>query len=172
MSSRTQQSSSSLAEVVNVIQNAGIKLKDAFDAFDKDRDGFISRDEFKVAFKEMHLGLTVHEIDEMLKEIDTSRDGRISYQEFITVFRRYGYDDREQVYTRKKLRTVSELFQILEEWMSKKNIPLLKLFTEYFDVNKDAYIERKELAAGFNKLTNNPLTNSELDALMQEICHG
>ena len=27
-----------------------------------------------------------------------------------------------------------------------------------FDVNKDSHISRDELATGFNKLTNNPLT--------------
>ena len=56
--------------------------------------------------------------------------------------------------------------------MRKRNITLLKLFTEFFDTNKDSFIERKELSAAFNKLTHNPLTNYELDLLMQEICHG
>ena len=166
------QSTKTLNEIVQVVQEAGISLKDAFDSFDRNRDGFISREEIRIAFSNMKLGLTSHEIENVLMKVDNSRDGRVSFQEFMTVFRDHGYHDQEAAMSRKKLRTVSELFQILEEYMRKRNITLLKLFTEVFDVNKDSFIERKELSNAFSKLTHNPLTNSELDLLMQEICHG
>lgn len=120
----------------------------------------------------MKLGLNPYEIESVIQYIDTSRDGRISITEFITIFRDFGYEDGVTVVSRKKLRSVTELFEILDQYMRQKNIPLSKLFTEIFDVNKDSFIERKELENAFNKLTHNPLTNSELDLLMQEICHG
>ena len=161
-----------LEEIVQAVKNSGINLKEAFDVFDRNRDGFISHEEFKKVFNDMKLGLNPYEIESVIQYIDTSRDGRISITEFITIFRDFGYEDGVTVVSRKKLRSVTELFEILDQYMRQKNIPLSKLFTEIFDVNKDSFIERKELENAFNKLTHNPLTNSELDLLMQEICHG
>jgi Ca2+-binding EF-hand superfamily protein len=135
-----------LQEVVNVIKNANVQLHDVFDAFDKDGDGTISREEFKNAFIGMKLGLKIPEIEAMIREIDTSGNGTISYSEFLALFKKYGYEDRNIVSSqKKKLRTVNEMFQILVEYMSRKSITLLKLFTEYFDKNKDSFIGKEEL---------------------------
>jgi Ca2+-binding EF-hand superfamily protein len=49
---------------------------------------------------------------------------------------------------------------------------LLTLFTRFFDTNKDSFIGREELQAAFNKITDHPLTESELSELMNEICPG
>jgi hypothetical protein len=58
----------------------------------------------------MKIGLTLPEIETMIREIDTSGDGKISYSEFIALFRKYGYEDRDIVASKKKLRSAYELF--------------------------------------------------------------
>ena len=99
-----------LEEIVTAVKNSGINLKEAFDVFDLNRDGFISHEEFKKVFNDMKLGLTPYEIESIIQYVDTSRDGRVSITEFITIFRDLGYEDGVTVVSRKKLRTVTELF--------------------------------------------------------------
>lgn len=57
-------------------------IKDAFKQFDKDGNGFIDRDELRSLMESLGQKLTEAEIDEMLKDADFDRDGKISYQEF------------------------------------------------------------------------------------------
>lgn len=58
----------------------------AFQYFDKDNSGFITRDELESAMKEYGMGddATIREI---ISEVDTDNDGRINYEEFSTMMR-------------------------------------------------------------------------------------
>lgn len=58
----------------------------AFQYFDKDNSGFITRDELEIAMKEHGMGdeATIREI---ISEVDTDNDGRINYDEFCTMMR-------------------------------------------------------------------------------------
>ncbi|KAJ0477306.1 putative protein kinase CAMK-CDPK family [Helianthus annuus] len=60
-------------------------LKKAFKHFDKDSDDSISREELGSALKEN--GIDVDEIEEIISEIDTDADGKISYEEFCAMIR-------------------------------------------------------------------------------------
>ncbi|KAB2603979.1 calcium-dependent protein kinase 2-like [Pyrus ussuriensis x Pyrus communis] len=64
----------------------GEHLYEAFQYFDKDNSGFITRDELESAMKEYGMGdeATIREI---ISEVDTDNDGRISYEEFSTMMR-------------------------------------------------------------------------------------
>ena len=57
--------------------------RDAFKQFDKDGNGFIDRDELISLMESLGQKLTEAEIDEMLKDADFDRDGKISYQGII-----------------------------------------------------------------------------------------
>ncbi|GFZ03230.1 calcium-dependent protein kinase 15 [Actinidia rufa] len=61
-------------------------LYKAFQYFDKDHSGFITRDELETAMKEYGMGddATIREI---ISEVDTDNDGRINYEEFCTMMR-------------------------------------------------------------------------------------
>ncbi|KAJ4976326.1 hypothetical protein NE237_001432 [Protea cynaroides] len=58
----------------------------AFQYFDTDNSGFITRDELETAMKQYGMGdeATIREI---IQEVDTDNDGRINYDEFCTMMR-------------------------------------------------------------------------------------
>ncbi|PQQ11037.1 calcium-dependent protein kinase 2 [Prunus yedoensis var. nudiflora] len=58
----------------------------AFQYFDKDNSGFITRDELESAMKEYGMG-DDETIREIISEVDTDNDGRINYEEFSTMMR-------------------------------------------------------------------------------------
>ena len=55
-------------------------LKSTFRVFDKDGNGYITRAELKQAMNKIDPTITDEEIDEMLDEADTNKDGRINYE--------------------------------------------------------------------------------------------
>ncbi|XP_069118558.1 calmodulin-like isoform X2 [Argopecten irradians] len=60
-------------------------LQRAFDVFDKDGNGYISRDELKSVMETLGERLTEVELDEMLKEADKDGDGQVNYEEFVQI---------------------------------------------------------------------------------------
>ncbi|KAG4923925.1 hypothetical protein AAZX31_18G093600 [Glycine max] len=64
------------------------QLFKAFQYFDKDNSGFITRDELETAMKEYGMGddatikEIISEVDTIISEVDTDHDGRINYEEF------------------------------------------------------------------------------------------
>ncbi|XP_065862382.1 calcium-dependent protein kinase 2-like [Euphorbia lathyris] len=61
-------------------------LYKAFQYFDKDNSGFITRDELETAMKDYGMG-DDSTIKEIISEVDTDNDGRINYEEFCTMMR-------------------------------------------------------------------------------------
>ena len=63
--------------------DAEADLKAAFMVFDKDKNGYITRDELKSAMQIMGETLTDRDLDELLQTTDHDKDGKINYEEFI-----------------------------------------------------------------------------------------
>ncbi|KAL6282070.1 hypothetical protein ACE6H2_012999 [Prunus campanulata] len=61
-------------------------LYKAFQYFDKDSSGYITRDELEAAMKEHAMG-DENTIREIISEVDADNDGRINYSEFCTMMR-------------------------------------------------------------------------------------
>lgn len=57
-------------------------LLDAFNMFDADGSGKIDRNEVSQLMKKLAQTLTEEEIDQIMDEVDTNRDGEISFEEF------------------------------------------------------------------------------------------
>ncbi|KAK6167840.1 hypothetical protein SNE40_021778 [Patella caerulea] len=58
------------------------EMMEAFRAFDKNGDGFISAHELRVALTSVGECLTDAQVDEVLRDADKDGDGQISYEEF------------------------------------------------------------------------------------------
>ncbi|XP_022753582.1 calcium-dependent protein kinase 29-like [Durio zibethinus] len=59
----------------------------AFRFFDKDGSGFITRDELRQAMSEYGMGDEAT-VDEVIEDVDTDKDGRINYEEFVAMMKR------------------------------------------------------------------------------------
>ncbi|KAK4767019.1 hypothetical protein SAY86_014770 [Trapa natans] len=59
------------------------ELKEAFQVFDKDQDGYISPEELRRVMLNLGEKLTDEEVEMMVKEADLDGDGQINYKEFI-----------------------------------------------------------------------------------------
>ncbi|KAF9357727.1 hypothetical protein BGX34_009255 [Mortierella sp. NVP85] len=57
-------------------------LREAFDVFDKDKDGLITNSELQGAMRNLGENLSQNEIDEMMREADKDGDQKISFDEF------------------------------------------------------------------------------------------
>lgn len=62
-------------------------LYKAFEFFDKDRSGFITREELKQAMTDYGMGDEAT-IDEVLNDVDTDHDGKINYDEFVEMMKK------------------------------------------------------------------------------------
>ncbi|XP_011003085.1 PREDICTED: calcium-dependent protein kinase 29-like isoform X2 [Populus euphratica] len=62
-------------------------LYKAFQYFDKDNNGYITRDELRQAMSQYGMGDEAT-IDEVIKDVDTDKDGNINYEEFATMMRK------------------------------------------------------------------------------------
>ncbi|KAI6184532.1 Calmodulin [Aphelenchoides bicaudatus] len=63
------------------------ELREAFQVFDKDQDGFISAFELKFVMMNLGESLTEDEIREMIREADIDGDGRVNFEEFELMMR-------------------------------------------------------------------------------------
>ena len=62
------------------------ELATAFKKFDTDGSGYISTKELQDIISKMGRHLTRHEVEAMIKTIDTNNDGKISFDEFCSLF--------------------------------------------------------------------------------------
>lgn len=63
------------------------ELQKAFREFDKDGNGYISRDELIQVMHSQGDELTDEEIDGMIKTADQDKDGRVDYREFVAMMK-------------------------------------------------------------------------------------
>ncbi|KAL6221660.1 hypothetical protein ACLB2K_005056 [Fragaria x ananassa] len=58
------------------------ELKRVFATFDKNSDGFITKQELKESLKNIRVFMSDEEVDEMVKKVDANGDGLIDFSEF------------------------------------------------------------------------------------------
>ncbi|XP_065225124.1 calmodulin-A-like [Planococcus citri] len=75
----------SFEQFVQVLQATQVEqdLKDIFRVFDKRNMGYIYPSDLRAAWQSFGISLNDREIDEMISEVDTDGDGRISFTEFV-----------------------------------------------------------------------------------------
>ena len=65
-----------------------VEIREAFKIFDRDGNGYIDAKELKDVVPRMGECLTAEEADEFLQEADTNNDGKLDYNEFLTMLMR------------------------------------------------------------------------------------
>jgi len=175
------QQTDSLKEVVTAIAGSGLDLASAFKVFDKNGDGFISREEFGKVFSDMKLGLTRDQIGKLQDRVDKNRDGKISYLEFKALFAAYGIVVQEsrmgtssstQSMAAKKrpMRSVQEIYRLLDEYMRNQGLNILKFYRQHLDSSNTTLLSKDELTRGLNAVLTPALVEGEIAALMNELC--
>ena len=61
------------------------EIREAFTAFEKDANGFISVAQLRHLMTNVGEKLTDAEVDEMVRELDVDGDGKVNYEEFVTM---------------------------------------------------------------------------------------
>jgi Ca2+-binding EF-hand superfamily protein len=74
------------AELRAIFRSRGVNLREAFQAFDRDGDGVITRYELGSGLRQLNLGLSARQVDEVLAYVDKDGDGRVDYPEFVRQF--------------------------------------------------------------------------------------
>lgn len=64
------------------------EFRDAFDMFDKDRDGSITAKELGNIIKSLNQHTSDIEIQEMINEVDIDGNGKIDFEEFVSLMNR------------------------------------------------------------------------------------
>lgn len=70
-----------------IIKTSNMKLREVFEMFDEDGNGYITPIEFRNAVRKLNLNITAKEIDEIIKVVDRNMDGMIDWQEFAAKFK-------------------------------------------------------------------------------------
>jgi calcium-dependent protein kinase len=82
-------------------------LKKAFAFFDQNNNGYIEIEELREALSD-ELGTSEEVVDAIIRDVDTDKDGRISYEEFVTMMKT-GTDWRKasRQYSRERFNSIS-----------------------------------------------------------------
>ena len=120
------------------------EYKEAFDMFDKDKSGTISATEITKIMKNFGNPVSKKEVERMIAEIDTSGDGELDFEEFVTLMEIQFQEVSE-----------SEEDEVLRAFKS-------------FDKDEDGKITNYEFRYILTKIGNNRLTDEEVDELFRE----
>jgi len=177
----TRTTEMSADEVIDVLKDHFIQrsadLRKTFLKYDYDRDGKLSKKEFRLTLQ--HLGLLMH--NDQFKEL-TNRlgfnQGTISYSDFVHKFEEIGefgeggktlYMDNHR-YNKIKERSESMTAEEIEEIMRKKIFESFQTLRQAFytvDANHDGKITRSELRRLLDSFMI-PISDTEFDRLMNE----
>lgn len=133
------------------------EIKEAFDMFDKNKDGSITTKELGKAMRELGAKPTKKELKKFIKDIDKDGNGKIEWAEFLEFSTRTLQQDAEE---KKDGAAAPKL-------PPEKEAEIREAFN-LFDKNGDGTINTKELSAVMEELGQKP-TKKELKDFMKEV---
>ncbi|KAH1105555.1 hypothetical protein J1N35_009323 [Gossypium stocksii] len=107
-----------------------LELKRVFSTFDKNGDGFITKQELRESLKNIRMFMTESEVEEMVVKLDANGDGLIDFDEFCILCKAIDDDDDGEEFKR-----LGEEGEILKEAF------------DVFDRDKDGLITVEELGS-------------------------
>lgn len=121
-----------------------------FQTFDRNRDGRLSRREFREAIESLKLGINTAEIEMLVQEADSSRDGNIDFTEFSEFVNPRG--------------SIVIQFSRLIRYLRKT----LKDLFDMFDKDRSGFISHSEFREACTRL-NVGMTSAEIEELINFI---
>lgn len=89
-------------------KSSNMNLRDVFEKFDEDGNGYITPLEFRHAIRTLNINLTAREIDEMIKVCDRNMDGMIDWLEFSSKLKTKENEQLIQIRAKNKLAKLKE----------------------------------------------------------------
>ena len=113
-------------KIVAILKRVKVSPQQAFEEFDKNKDGTLKREEFLRALEMLKVyDLSTHEVDLLMSSLDTGGDGGISYKEFVQKLSRHGIRSRsteEQIIfliveglKRSRIKNFAEAFALIDK---------------------------------------------------------
>ncbi|KAG0465118.1 hypothetical protein HPP92_019282 [Vanilla planifolia] len=90
-------------------------LRRAFSYFDKDGNGYIEPEELREALAEDATSDSIDVANDILHEVDTNKDGKISYDEFVAMMKTERIGGRLEALLKRKIQ--QSQYQIDEGWL-------------------------------------------------------
>uniref|UniRef100_A0A3B4X7G0 Calcium binding protein 5a n=1 Tax=Seriola lalandi dorsalis TaxID=1841481 RepID=A0A3B4X7G0_SERLL len=124
-----------------------MELRDAFNEFDKDKDGLISCKDLGNLMRTMGYMPTEMELIELSQNINMNLGGRVDFEDFV------------ELMTPKLLAETAGMISVKE----------LKDAFKEFDVDGDGEITTEELRSAMTKLMGEHMSRREIDAIVKEV---
>lgn len=115
--------------------------REIFLEFDRDGDGYITREDLKSALISMGKRVTDEEVRQLLDEADLDGDGKVSFKEFL------------RMNASAKMRKIHEDSELMEAF-------------DYYDANKDGLVSVSELQSALGRL-GMPVTKEEAQKMIK-----
>ena len=135
-------------EVKALLRANQVNLDTAFNAFDRNRDGRISRQEFTSGLQALNIGLTPRQIDEILRVMGAQHGQELAYGDFAKHFGDYGSAGGG---AGSSMGLVAFLSEQVKQQMRSHGANLEVTFAA-FDVNRDGTVNKREFEDGLRKL--------------------
>lgn len=128
-----------------IIKSSNMHLRQIFEEFDEDGNGYITPVEFRNAVRRLNINLTAKEIDEIIKVVDRNTDGMIDWVEFSSKFK------------------TKENERLIETRTKNKLAKLKQQLVLHMKSPQDAF-------ALFDKSGSNKLSFANFNELINELC--
>lgn len=148
----------------------------AFEIFDRDHDGVIAVEEFGDILKSLGVSSQDKDLKEILESVDSNKDGRIDFDEFVAAMVKYMPQQQQQQQTNEGNAVRRSTTQKSKSYPPpsdvKKRISchledeLCECF-KAFDKNDDGFISEQELSEVMSKL-GEKLSPEEIKDMMRE----
>lgn len=131
-------------KVVALLKRYKVSPQQAFDEFDVNKDGKLTRSEFMKALEMMRItDLSQDEIDILMQSIDTDNDGYVRYKEFVRKLSRHGVKSRT---------TEEQIIYLLIEALRRVNIKSLSEAFEFFAKERNGTLSREDFKDVFKNM--------------------
>lgn len=79
----------------NISKSKLREYRDAFSLFDKDGNGYLTKEELGHVMHQLGQWARMEELQEMLSEVDTDGDGNVSFEEFVEILLNFADSDQD-----------------------------------------------------------------------------